>query len=66
MRKNLKLFRVEQDLMQTDMAAIIGCSVSLYSMVECGKRNGTQSFWMKMKDVFNLSENEIEKLRIDK
>ena len=66
MRKNLKLFRVEQDLTQTDMAAIMGCSVSLYSMVECGKRLGTQSFWSRMEDVFNLSENEIERLRIDK
>ena len=65
MRKNLKVFRVKQGLTQAEMAARLDYTGSLYSMVESGKRTGTQYFWLNLKTAFNLSENEIENLRID-
>lgn len=65
MRKNLKVFRVKQGLTQAEMAALLDYTGSLYSMVESGKRTGTQYFWLNLKAAFNLSENEIENLRID-
>ena len=65
MRKNLKIFRVKHSLTQAEMAARLDYTGSLYSMVESGKRIGTQYFWLNLKTAFNLSENEIEHWRID-
>lgn len=50
---------------QAEMAERLDYTGSLYSMVESGKRTGTQYFWLNLKAAFNLSENEIENLRID-
>lgn len=65
MRKNLKVYRVKQGLTQAEMAARLDYTCSLYSMVESGRRTGTQHFWLNLKAAFNLSENEIENLRIN-
>lgn len=58
MRKNLYLFRHSLHLSQDKMAQRIGCSRQTYSMIECGTRHGTMTFWNKLQQAFNLSDEK--------
>lgn len=59
-RKNLKLFRVEKDYTQAEMAALLGVTRTTYCNIEKGKSKGAIEFWLKMKTVF--PEIEIDEL----
>lgn len=63
MRKNLKLFRVEKDLTQTELATLTGVSVTTYWNIESGKSRGSMRFWMTLKNVYpEIDIAEMEKV----
>lgn len=53
-RKNLKIFRIEQDLTQSDMAQRIGCSRDAYSAIESGARNPSYDFMESLHIAFSV------------
>lgn len=53
-RKRLKLFRIERDLTQSDMALHLGCERATYSAIELGKRNPSFDLMERFKKVFNV------------
>lgn len=65
-RTNLKVFRIKQQLSQTDIAAKIGCSRATYSAIENGARNGRTYFWNELQRAFDLQGAEVwELMQID-
>lgn len=65
MRKNLKLFRVEHDLNQSEMAEKIGCTRASYSAIENGKREGRKTFWNKLQAAFCVDSDAMWDLMRD-
>ena len=63
MRKKLKLFRVEKDLTQGEMAEKIGCSRAAYCGIESGSRDGKQAFWEDLQKAFDIPDSEMWALR---
>ena len=63
MRNKLYLFRHSMRLSQSEMAERIGCSRATYSMIECGTRNGTMTFWNKLQKAFNLTDAQKGELQ---
>lgn len=63
MRKNLKLFRIALDLSQTEIAEKLDVSRSYYGFIESGRQKGSVKFWETLKDVFVLSDKNIEELK---
>lgn len=61
-RKNLKIFRVEQDLTQSDIALEIGCSRDAYSAIESGARDPSYEFMEKLQAAFNIPDERMWKL----
>ena len=59
MRRNLKVFRVSKGLRQSDIAKQLGMTSASYSMIEQGKRDGTITFWNKLKETFNIPDCEM-------
>lgn len=59
MRLNLKLFRIKHKMTQGEFADKLGVNRAGYSMIEQGKRDGTMTFWSKLKETFNIPENEM-------
>lgn len=53
-RKNLKIFRVEHDLTQSDMAHRIGCSRDAYRSIESGERNPSYEFMERLHIAFSV------------
>lgn len=58
-RKNLKIFRVEQDLTQSDMALAIGCSRDAYSAIESGGRDPSYGFMQNLQSAFNIPSERM-------
>ena len=58
-RKNLKLFRVEHDLTQSDMALEIGCSRDAYSEIERGSRDPSYDFMEKLQTAFDVPSERM-------
>lgn len=54
MRKGLKMLRVKFGLRQEDMAKKCGTSLSTYNLIEQGKREGSEDFWLAVQEKFNL------------
>ena len=66
MRKNLKIFRVQNDLTQGGMADKIGVTRATYAAVENGIRNGgSKMVWMKLQQAFNIPDGEMWALQKD-
>lgn len=63
LRKNLKLFRVEKELSQEQLAAEIGCDRAYYGHIERGIRDGSNLFWSSLQNRFNLSNEKLERLQ---
>lgn len=59
MRKNLKVFRVRQDMTQGEMADRIGYTRAAYASIEKGKRDGRDAFWNDFQRAFNLEDSEM-------
>ena len=63
MRLELKVFRTEQQLTQSDMAHITGVSVSTYHLIEKGDRRGSQEFWERLQNEFELEDGKVWNLQ---
>lgn len=59
MRKNLKMFRVRNELSQEQIAEKIGCTRSTFSSIEIGKREGRRAFWNSLQSAFNIPDEEM-------
>ena len=59
-RRNLKVFRVKHGLTQSEMAAKIGVSRSIYSDIETGRREScSMAFLRKLQAAFNIPDAEM-------
>ena len=65
MRKNLKIFRIKQNLSQTEISDRIGCSRATYAAIESGSRCGRQTFWADLQKAFELPDSEMWPLMIN-
>lgn len=63
MRKGLKKLRVNHDLTQPQMAKLCGVSLSTYNLIEQGKRQGSQEFWVAVKKKFDLDGETAWKIQ---
>lgn len=63
MRKNLKIFRVKNDLTQEEIAKKIGCTRASYQAIESGQREGRQAFWNDLQNVFHIPDSEMWALK---
>lgn len=61
-RMNLKLFRVEKNLSQQEMADMLEIPRQTYAMVERGQRRGSDEFWEKLQTVFSVPDADMWKL----
>ena len=59
MRRNLKIFRIKQNLSQTEISDRIGCSRATYAAIESGSRCGRQTFWSDLQKAFELPDSEM-------
>ena len=62
MRTNLKLFRVKNNLSQLQMAEKLNCTRATYSSIECGSRDGRQSFWKGLQSAFAIPDANMWEL----
>lgn len=62
-RKNLRLFRIKNNLSQSEIAEALGVSTMVVCGVETARYSGRRSFWKLLKITYNLSDSEIEKLK---
>lgn len=58
-RHNLYMFRCERKLTKGKMAAKTGVSRTTYTMIESGKRDGSQAFWGNLQREFNVPDSEM-------
>lgn len=58
-RKRLKIFRIEHDLMQSDMANKIGCTREAYSAVETGRRDPSYDFMKNLQAAFDIPDEHM-------
>ena len=66
MRTELKILRIKQHLTQAELAEKVGVSYATYNLIEQGKRKGSNDFWVKLQQVFNLSDAEMWQLYANK
>ena len=63
MRKQLKVFRVLQDLSQCQMAEKLGYKRAYYGHVESGLQRGSAEFWQRLQAAFGLSDEAVKELQ---
>lgn len=63
MRKNLKLFRVKNNLTQDEIAAKIGYTRGTYQAIEKGLRDGRKTFWNDLQRAFNIADADMWNLQ---
>lgn len=63
MRKQLKVFRVLQDLSQCQMAEKLGYERAYYGHVERGLQRGSAEFWRRLQAAFGLPDAKVEELK---
>ena len=59
---HMKLLRIKKDIPRKRVAEYTGVSYQTLSMIENAQRKGTFRFWMKYKQLFELSDEELIKL----
>ena len=59
---HMKLLRIKKDIPRKQIAEYTGVSYQTISMIENAQRKGTFRFWMKYKQLFELSDEELIKL----
>lgn len=59
-RKNLVQARLERHLSHRQIAEYAGCSRSSYTKIESGIAKGSNIFWHKMEELFNLPEDYLK------
>ena len=63
MRNNLIEFRKKVGLTQEEMGSLVKCSRYQYCNVEAAKREGSPDMWLDIGILFNLSVQQLKKLR---
>lgn len=63
MRSNLIKLRKDVGLNQDEMSKIAEVSRAQYCNMEAGKRNGSADAWLKIGLKFNLTIQQLEKLK---
>lgn len=64
-RVNLKKFRVELDLTQSEMAeAVGGITKQGYGSIENGRTHGSPEFWEALQKAFNIPDSDMYNLMI--
>ena len=53
------MFRHSKKLSQQAMADIIGVNRETYASIERGARNGSMTFWNKLKTAFTIPDEQI-------
>lgn len=59
MRTNLKVLRVKENLSQGEAAEKLGFTRATYSSIEGGTRAGSQKFWCKVQETFNVPDADM-------
>ena len=59
---HMKLLRIKKDIPRKQIAEYTGVSYQTISMIENAQRKGTFRFWMKYKQLFELSDKELIKI----
>ena len=65
-RKELKMLRIQHDLTQEQLSEKIGISKGAYSLIEQGKRVGSDKTWLKIQEIFNLTGEQVWALKSQK
>lgn len=63
--EKMKILRITHNMTQSDVAEKIGISLSLYNLIENGKRVGSIETWKKIQKLFSLSDKEMWSLMKD-
>ena len=63
--EKMKILRINHHMTQSDVAEKIGISLSLYNLIENGKRVGSIETWEKIQKLFFLSDKEMWSLMKD-
>ena len=63
LRTNLKVFRIKQNLTQSEMSEKIGCVRETYQAIESGAREGRQIFWSDLQKAFDIPDSEMWALK---
>lgn len=63
--EKMKILRINNHMTQSDVAEKIGISLSLYNLIENGKRVGTLQTWEKIQKLFSLNDKEMLSLMKD-
>ena len=63
--EKMKILRITHNMTQSDVAEKIGISLSLYNLIENGKRVGSIETWKKIQKLFCLSDKEMWSLMKD-
>ena len=63
--EKMKILRINRHMTQSDVAEKIGISLSLYNLIENGKRVGSIETWKKIQKLFSLSDKEMWSLMKD-
>lgn len=63
-RINLKIFRIRQDLTQTEMAERLKWDRVSYCAIESGKRDPSITFFYRLQEVFNISDDQMWELTL--
>ncbi|MBT2755366.1 XRE family transcriptional regulator [Mesobacillus foraminis] len=58
----IKFLRKSYNLNQREFARIVNCSFALIALVEVGKRRVTSNLENKVKEAFDLDENQIQSI----
>jgi transcriptional regulator with XRE-family HTH domain len=58
----IKFLRKSYNLNQRDFARIVNCSFALIALVEVGKRRVTEDLERKVKEAFDLDENQVQSI----
>lgn len=62
MRSKLKIFRVSQNLIQSQLAQDLSVPLSTYSAIERGVVEGSFSFWLSLARKFDLTLSQLSDL----
>ena len=60
--EKMKILRINHHMTQSDVAKKIGISLSLYNLIQNGKRVGTIETWVKIQKLFSLSDKDRSSL----
>ncbi|HWJ79803.1 MAG TPA: helix-turn-helix transcriptional regulator [Niallia sp.] len=58
----IKFIRKNYEMTQREFARVVNCSFALIALVEVGKRNVSQDLENKIKQSFNLDDQDIESI----